>query len=372
MAISLNDLTSPDAVLQAIKEFDLKGREKFLSDYGYKKARAYLLSHGGKLYDSKAIVGVAYGNQHGTPLKYNDFGGVKETVVQCLSRLGFHIAQTAHPALTLVRGSIYFRKDLVATYGGQLQAGIWTPKEFAVIFIFSGDSGESYGYRDGWEDGVFNYTGEGQVGHMQFKAGNKAIRDHRKNRKDLLLFKDLGKGKGVRYEGLFGCEDHHIATLPDKKGNDRDAIIFHLMPVSTGAGVAAQTLSLPIMAAKVGIAELRAAAYLAAAQPQASNSTAEAKRSWYKRSEDVKLYVLARSKGECEACNQPAPFNKKDGTPYLEPHHTMRLADEGPDHPEWVGAICPNCHRQIHSGQDGESLNLKLQNYLKHLEAAQQ
>lgn len=43
-----------------------------------------------------------------------------------------------------------------------------------------------------------------------------------------------------------------------------------------------------------------------------------------------------------------APFQRKDGTPYLEPHHIQRLADEGPDHPKWVGAVCPSCHREIH------------------------
>lgn len=370
MSISLNNLTSHTAVLQAIEEFDIKGREAFLAEYGFKKARTYMLSYGGKLYDSKAIVGVAYGKQHGRPLTPNDLGGGKDKAVKYLSRLGFQVTVKSHPALDLVRGSIYFRKALVASYGGQLQAGIWTPREFPAVFIFSGDSGEAYGYKDGWKDGVFNYTGEGQVGPMQFKAGNKAIRDHRADGKDLLLFTDLGKGKGVRYEGLFDYASHHIATLPDKEGNDRDAIIFDLIPVSIGAGLATEILGSSNKTVEISLADLRKAAYLAAEPPQPSNSAAESKRSWYKRSEDVKQYVLARSKGKCEACKQPAPFNRKDGTPYLEPHHTMRLADEGPDHPEWVGAICPNCHRHIHSGQDGEALNIKLREHLKALEVA--
>lgn len=47
-------------------------------------------------------------------------------------------------------------------------------------------------------------------------------------------------------------------------------------------------------------------------------------------------------------------------TPYLELHHIKRLADDGLDHPDWVAAICPNCHRRIHSGMDGPEWNARL------------
>lgn len=37
-----------------------------------------------------------------------------------------------------------------------------------------------------------------------------------------------------------------------------------------------------------------------------------------------------------------------------------RLSDGGPDHPRWVAAICPNCHRHIHHGEAGPKLNEEL------------
>jgi 5-methylcytosine-specific restriction enzyme A len=52
---------------------------------------------------------------------------------------------------------------------------------------------------------VYLYMGEGQVGDMEFRSGNKAIRDHAANGKDLLLFKALGKGQGYRFLGQFAC-----------------------------------------------------------------------------------------------------------------------------------------------------------------------
>jgi len=35
----------------------------------------------------------------------------------------------------------------------------------------------------------------------------------------------------------------------------------------------------------------------------------------------------------CEGCSAAAPFLGADGEPFLETHHTTRVADEGPDHP---------------------------------------
>lgn len=373
MPLTLKDLTSADAVIQAIQECDVLGREQFLEKYGYKHSRLYLLQYNDRFYDSKAIAGVGVGKQHGMALKAKEFSGGLATVVPVLRKLGFHIAEPEHPASALTLGTTYMRKDLVERYGGQLQAGIWTPKEFPAIFIFSGDSGKTYGYTDDWtDDGVFRYTGEGQVGDMTFTGGNRAIRDHKEGGKELLLFKDLGKGKGVRYQGCFECASWEKSAGKDKNGDVRKIIVFYLLPLSTGAQTSETVAQATPVKPKAGksLAELRKAAYEVTKPEQASKGSSEAKRSWYERSEQVKEYVLARSKGICEACDTPAPFMKKDGSPYLEPHHTTRLSDDGPDHPEWVGAICPTCHRRIHSGDDGAAWNKTLQQRLKAKEAA--
>ncbi len=247
-----------------------------------------------------------------------------------------------------------------------MQKGIWTPREFPVIFIFTGDSGEPYSYKDGWtDDGVFRYTGEGQSGDMTFTTGNEAIRDHRKNGKDAVLFKDLGKGKGVRYEGLFECASWEELEGIDKDKLPRKIIIFNLIPVTTVAEEGETPPTPELTIPPLSLNELRQAAYLAANTEKVSSNASNIKRSWHERSAKVRDYVLARAHGICEACDQPAPFQKKDGSPYLEPHHTTRLADEGPDHPAWVGAICPTCHRRIHSGEDGTEWNKQLKARLK-------
>lgn len=86
------------------------------------------------------------------------------------------------------------------------------------------------------------------------------------------------------------------------------------------------------------------------------------------RSLAIRLYVLSRANRNCEGCRAPAPFHKWDGSPYLEPHHTTRLSDGGPDHPARVIGLCPNCHRRAHYAEDAKQFNASLKKKLARLE----
>lgn len=272
-------------------------------------------------------------------------------------------------ALPFQRGTTYHRrKDIHAQFGGQQQGGISTPTNRPLIFLFTGNEGEAFGYKDGWDtSGVFRYTGEGQHGDMKFVAGNKAIRDHAQNGKDLLLFQTLGKGKPVRYLGRFVLSNYELIQMLDKVENARQGIVFHLVPVEDeassdiGRGPPAALQAEPLES-------LRRKAYEAA---MASKGPAGkiAQRTYRERSDAVRRYVLERAAGTCESCGSKAPFVRADNTPYLEPHHIRRLSDGGPDHPAYVAAICPNCHREIHAGRNGASRNSELRERITRVEA---
>jgi 5-methylcytosine-specific restriction protein A len=91
--MALADLTDPDAVRQAIAEFDERGRDAFLEEYGFHPARDNFIELNGKQYDSKAIVGVAHQYQHGSPMAPGDFSGGDSTVANRLEKLGFEVTR---------------------------------------------------------------------------------------------------------------------------------------------------------------------------------------------------------------------------------------------------------------------------------------
>ncbi len=71
------------------------GADAFLQKYGYKSATKYRILYNGRLYDSKAIVGVAYGFQFGKALAAYEFSGGKATIIPKLEELGFQLVEEA-------------------------------------------------------------------------------------------------------------------------------------------------------------------------------------------------------------------------------------------------------------------------------------
>ncbi|AQT04739.1 hypothetical protein A0U91_07080 [Acetobacter persici] len=80
----------------------------------------------------------------------------------------------------------------------------------------------------------------------------------------------------------------------------------------------------------------------------------------YIRDPKVAAYVLKVAEGICGYCEKTAPFNRVDGSPYLETHHIKPLAEGGADTVENCVALCPNCHRAIHSSGDRNKRLVKL------------
>ncbi len=157
---------------------------------------------------------------------------------------------------------------------------------------------------------------------MQIRAGNKAIRDHSKDGKALHLFEQEKKGY-VQYKGEFALSSYKYREGVDKDKRPRRTIVFHLVPVSpekesredgrerltrSGIDLSAEALE-----------ALRRRAYAAASEVPETN-TRDGKRRYYERSADVRDYVLARSKGLCEACSKLGSLLR-----VTTEHHTSNL-----------------------------------------------
>ncbi len=351
---------------RALKQFD----ERFRDSAEWKgwtdnQAHRYAISANGKLYPAKKIVSLATGTPVGL------FSGGQPTNGY-LKRHGFTIVglqRLTDPVLKFVVGEVYDRQtEIHDLFGGGRQSGISPSAQSPAIFIFTGDSGEQYGYEDNHgENGVFTYTGEGQLGDMTLTKGNLAILQHAETGRALYLFKALGKGLGQRYIGEFTCASHEWRTGPDKRGTDRKIVVFNLVPVGLELNSNSLSEEDDVEDSGTSLTEARQLAY-AAAESGSTGEGNSALRTVYRRSRRIADYVLRRSGGICESCKNPAPFLKMNGAPYLEPHHVNRLSDGGLDHPRYIGAICPACHREIHHGLNGKMKNDALKNYVASIE----
>ena len=87
------DRVDHDHVLQAIKEYDRLGPERFFSEHGFAPTTTYELAWENRRYPPKAILGVAYEFATGQRLASGDFEGGKSGAVKVLGQLGFTVQQ---------------------------------------------------------------------------------------------------------------------------------------------------------------------------------------------------------------------------------------------------------------------------------------
>lgn len=391
-------LSNREQVLAAIAEFDQIGREAFLRKYGYRPARQYVLVHNGREYDSKAIAGVAAG------LSAYDFSGGMATVQKELERLGFTLIenkegttsgsprvlaqsegsapldgilrrgnrQLSRTALLqsskvpsqgpLEPGAIYRRADLHSRFSGNPTAGIVPSTKEPVILCFHTEEPSQQFYKDGWDKtGIYRYTGAGRLGDMSWRAENRAIRDHVEERRDLYLFERAQRTDGLwRLIAPMECVGFDWVVRPDREGNSRQAIVFSLQTLGDEIDHISPSES------ESSLEGLRLAAL---EQSQDHVTTRTRIQTYARRSRAIRVYAIKRAGGMCEGCRNPAPFEGTDGVPFLEVHHIDRIADGGPDRPDRVAAVCPNCHRRCHMSRDAQAFNESLRERVERLEA---
>ena len=215
----LGELTSAAAVREAIREYDQIGRGPFLKKYGFRPARAYFLSENGKLYDSKAIAGVAYGIQHPERghLTWRDFVGGDSTVRPKLESLGFKVVSDGAPQGSLfasdqlVVGKIYPREDLVEIFGitdATINTGVFRPGGYRSIWLFvtRDKTNDRTQYRDRLDGDLLHWEGQ-----TSGRTDTKII-NHEANGDELLVFYRESKRQhpkaGFKLEGRFKYLSH--------------------------------------------------------------------------------------------------------------------------------------------------------------------
>ena len=89
------DRVTRDHVLQALREYDRLGPDRFFSKHGFAPTTTYELVVEKRRYPPKAILGTAYELATGKKLDSADFEGGKTGAVRVLEKLGFTIEKKA-------------------------------------------------------------------------------------------------------------------------------------------------------------------------------------------------------------------------------------------------------------------------------------
>lgn len=266
-------------------------------------------------------------------------------------------------------GEEYHRHALLDFVGSkQAQSGvIWGPREPGYIVCTSGGRhGKKAGYFDEpLGDGSWFYFGQGGKGDQSLSnAANSRLAS---GNSSVLLFTTReptareittqgGYGKRFRFLGSYSVVAMEM-VVPDSGPRKGDHLLrFHLMHAEEHMSVG-KMQEIPTRRAEVSLHELQARL---SSQSRGVPVTHLGVAEYRRRSLEIRQYALQRANGICESCLEPAPFSCDGGIPYLEVHHLHRLADDGPDAPENVAAICPNCHRAAHYASNRLDLNAAL------------
>jgi 5-methylcytosine-specific restriction protein A len=81
--------------------------------------------------------------------------------------------------------------------------------------------------------------------------------------------------------------------------------------------------------------------------------------------------VVEQAKGACEYCRELG-FLLPDGSHYLEAHHIIALAKQGPDKVDNVIALCPSDHREAHYGERKVKLENEMIEIIKNRKSSHQ
>lgn len=348
--MSLSDINNAISVDRAIQECDELGRDEFLRKYGFGKSKVYFLAKNGKYYDSKAIAAVAHKYEHPEKgaLKSGEFSGGETTVGELLGRLGFIIERRDEPFP--IPGDVLSHEQLMRAFGVGLQGGMRRSKANNLLLLIS-DPTKSL-YDDRWDGDTLHFTGMGKVGDQKLASQNKTLAESRTSGIDLHLC-EVFKPTQYTYAGEVEMSGKPYQEIQfDDKNKER---LVYMFPLKLKMhGIKPTPKQVDILKIAEGRERYLNGKSLDELKKLASRSQALPQRRMVEndqiiRNQAVVDYVKRAANGICDLCEEPAPFTTKKNKPYLECHHVLPLAEDGNDTIDNAVALCPNCHRRMHS-----------------------
>lgn len=343
---NIPDGITREMILEASKLYDGKSLLHRFHD-----SRDFDVIIDGKTYPPKAIIGIAskFITRVLHPSEFS--AGYDKKCFKILIDLGFKIKEKhkLENEKKLEINSVYTQEDIKNILDITIMKGMnFKINKNRLILIRNHVKSI---YLDRQEGDILYYTGEGTTGNQSLTGANRRLLDSNKDNTEVYLFEVFEKTK-YTYKGLvFLLKEPLIEQQTDIYGNNRSVYVFPLK-LNTIASInnieniekAIQINNKRIKSLSNDELERR----IKQSQKESSGYT-YSKTTIYQRSPYIVEYVLRRAHGICELCEQKAPFCKPNGEAYLEVHHIIQLAKGGPDTTSNTVALCPNCHRKMHS-----------------------
>jgi 5-methylcytosine-specific restriction enzyme A len=257
----------------------------------------------------------------------------------------------------LNQGDVINNQELCDFFKCSTQGGMRRSKITNTLVIISNHINSIYD--DRWIGDEFHYTGMGMEGDQRLEfAQNKTLAESHKNQVDVHLF-EVFKDKQYTYAGkviLSGIP--YEEQQQDQKGHQRKVWMFPLKLTSKMKLTVLEEIvrdnfeQKSKKARKLSNLELKHLAVTSITK--AGNRLVTSKQ--YDRNVWVSEYAKRRADGICQLCKNEAPFKDKNGDPFLETHHIVWLSRGGEDSIKNTVALCPNCHRRMHSLDDDKDV----------------
>ncbi len=250
---------------------------------------------------------------------------------------------------SLTQGVVINNQELCELFKCSTQGGMRRSIKTNTLVIISNHVNSVYD--DRWIGDEFHYTGMGLEGDQDLESSqNKTLAESEKNQVDVHLF-EVFKDREYTYIGeVLLAGKPYEEQQPDQKGKLRRVWMFPLkladkatliVPEETIQNNFEQKAK---KARKLSIAELKLR--VSSSSSQAGNRTVTSYQ--YDRNAWINEYAKRRANGICQLCNEKAPFEDKNGDPFLVEHHIIWLSRGGEDTIKNTVALCPNCHSRMH------------------------
>jgi 5-methylcytosine-specific restriction protein A len=247
-------------------------------------------------------------------------------------------------------GDILKNKDLRKIFQCGLQGGMRRSHRTNSLILVSDHTRGIY--KDRWEGSILYYTGMGLKGDQSVSISqNKTLAESKNNKVEIYLFEVFNSGEYI-YQGRARLDSRPFQEVQlDINKNNRKVWIFPLKLIDRASPAPIPEKDF-LNARKVREKNLKKLSEEELRKRIQSGKNKAARRqvisNKYDSNEEIKELAKRKARGKCMLCNNDAPFKDKFGVPFLEGHHIISLADDGPDTEENVVALCPNCHRKMH------------------------